>query len=217
MVPQLIARVDGLPVSLLDREVVWPESSVAPRDARELTARQRARIERQTACVHECRLPRLGAGADRRTGCRAGAVGDPLGARAGGAAVMRGHNPVGWAATLLIAVAYAHVLLELAAAVLGVAVAVRLLVAPDARADRRAALPAARPAMGAGAGDRAAGGEGAGRRAPAAGELAALRDVLGRAGRRPGLARPSPPGARTTTSHERRRASAAGPAGQRRP
>ena len=24
MVPQLIARVDGLPVSLLDREVVWP-------------------------------------------------------------------------------------------------------------------------------------------------------------------------------------------------
>ena len=57
MVPQLIARVDGLPVSLLDREVVWPEPSVAPRDARELTARQRARIERQTACVHECRLP----------------------------------------------------------------------------------------------------------------------------------------------------------------
>jgi hypothetical protein len=43
---------------------------------------------------------------------------------------MRGHKPVGWAATLLIAVAYAHVLLELAAAVLGVAVAVRLLVAP---------------------------------------------------------------------------------------
>ena len=43
---------------------------------------------------------------------------------------MRGHNPVGWAATLLIAVAYAHVLLTLAAAVLAVAVAVRLLVAP---------------------------------------------------------------------------------------
>ena len=41
---------------------------------------------------------------------------------------MRGHNPVGWAATLLIAVAYAHVLLELAGAVLAVAVAVRLLV-----------------------------------------------------------------------------------------
>jgi hypothetical protein len=57
MVPQLIARVDGLPVSLLDREVVWPEPSVTARDARELTARQRARIERQTACVHECRLP----------------------------------------------------------------------------------------------------------------------------------------------------------------
>lgn len=43
---------------------------------------------------------------------------------------MRRHNPVGWAATLLIAVAYAHVLLELAAGVLAVAVAVRLLVAP---------------------------------------------------------------------------------------
>jgi len=36
---------------------------------------------------------------------------------------MRGHHPLGWAATLLIAVAYAHVLLELAAAVLAVAVA----------------------------------------------------------------------------------------------
>jgi hypothetical protein len=43
---------------------------------------------------------------------------------------MRGHNPVGWAATLLIAVAYAHVLLELAAAVLAVAVAGRLLLSP---------------------------------------------------------------------------------------
>ena len=43
---------------------------------------------------------------------------------------MRGHNPVGWAATLLIAVAYAHVLLELAGAVLAVAVAVRLLLSP---------------------------------------------------------------------------------------
>jgi hypothetical protein len=44
---------------------------------------------------------------------------------------MRGHhNPTGWAATMLIAVAYAHVLLELAAAVLAVAVAARLLVSP---------------------------------------------------------------------------------------
>jgi hypothetical protein len=43
---------------------------------------------------------------------------------------MRGHNPVGWAATLLIAVAYAHVLLELAGAMLAVAVAARLLVSP---------------------------------------------------------------------------------------
>jgi hypothetical protein len=44
---------------------------------------------------------------------------------------MRGHHsPIGWAATMLIAVAYAHVLLELAAAVLAIAVAVRLLVSP---------------------------------------------------------------------------------------
>ena len=43
---------------------------------------------------------------------------------------MRGHNPLGWAATLLIAVAYAHVLLELAATVLAVAVAARLLLSP---------------------------------------------------------------------------------------
>ena len=44
---------------------------------------------------------------------------------------MRGHHsPVGWAATMLIAVAYAHVLLELAAAVLAIAVAVRLLTSP---------------------------------------------------------------------------------------
>jgi hypothetical protein len=43
---------------------------------------------------------------------------------------MRGHHPLGWAATLLIAVAYANVLLELAGAVLAVAVAVRLLIAP---------------------------------------------------------------------------------------
>ena len=47
---------------------------------------------------------------------------------------MRGrHNPLGWAATLLIAVAYAHVLLELAAAVLGVAAGMRLLVVPPVR------------------------------------------------------------------------------------
>jgi len=46
---------------------------------------------------------------------------------------MRGHhNPIGWAATMLIAVADAHVLLELSAAVLAVAVAVavRLLASP---------------------------------------------------------------------------------------
>ena len=56
MVPSLIARVDGLPVSLLDRERVWP-APTRRRSVRELTASQRARIERQTAVVHECRLP----------------------------------------------------------------------------------------------------------------------------------------------------------------
>jgi hypothetical protein len=56
MVPQLIARVDGLPVSLLERQVVWP----APDNGRgrgRLSPRLRAQIERQTAVVHECRLP----------------------------------------------------------------------------------------------------------------------------------------------------------------
>jgi len=53
MVPQLIARVDGLPVSLLDREVVWPVPDVGRDRAREvLSAGRRARIERQTAVVH---------------------------------------------------------------------------------------------------------------------------------------------------------------------
>ena len=63
MVPQLIARVDGLPVSLLDRERVWPAANSPARDVRELTTRQRARIERQTACVRECRR-------ESRIGCR---------------------------------------------------------------------------------------------------------------------------------------------------
>ena len=53
MVPQLIARVDGLPVSLLDREVVWSVPDVVRGRAREVrTARRRARVERQTAVVH---------------------------------------------------------------------------------------------------------------------------------------------------------------------
>ena len=57
MVPSLIARVDGLPVTLLDREVVWPVPCSPARSGAGLSARQRARIERQTAVVHECRLP----------------------------------------------------------------------------------------------------------------------------------------------------------------
>ena len=53
MVPQLIARVDGLPEVLLDREVVWPVANGdRDRDRRTLSAKARARIERQTAVVH---------------------------------------------------------------------------------------------------------------------------------------------------------------------
>jgi hypothetical protein len=48
---------------------------------------------------------------------------------------MRGHgsSPLGWAATVLLAVAYADVLLELAAAVLAITVAVRLMLAAPTR------------------------------------------------------------------------------------
>jgi hypothetical protein len=53
MVPQLIARVDGLPEVLLDRKVVWPvPNDDRDRDRRSLSAKARARIERQTAVVH---------------------------------------------------------------------------------------------------------------------------------------------------------------------
>jgi hypothetical protein len=53
MVPQLIARVDGLPEALLDREVVWPvPNSDRDRHRGSLSAKVRARIERQTAVVH---------------------------------------------------------------------------------------------------------------------------------------------------------------------
>ena len=56
MVPQLIARVDGLPVSLVTPERVWPVPSAVGDDVSRDRARL-ARIERQTAVVHECRLP----------------------------------------------------------------------------------------------------------------------------------------------------------------
>jgi hypothetical protein len=62
MVPQSIARVDGLPASLLERQVVWPtpenrQQSGRRRGGDVLSPRLRARIERQTAGVHQCRLP----------------------------------------------------------------------------------------------------------------------------------------------------------------
>jgi hypothetical protein len=56
MTSQLIARVDGLPEVLLDRQRIWPPPAEPRR--RSLSANARRRIERQTAGVHECRLPR---------------------------------------------------------------------------------------------------------------------------------------------------------------
>ena len=58
MVPQLIARVDGLPIMLLDREVMWPVRNGARGRAKlVLPANRRTRIERQTAVVREARVP----------------------------------------------------------------------------------------------------------------------------------------------------------------
>jgi hypothetical protein len=58
MVPELIARVDGLPEVLLDRQVVWPvPNDHRDRGRRSLSARARARIARQTAVVHAATLP----------------------------------------------------------------------------------------------------------------------------------------------------------------
>ena len=57
MVPQLIARVDGLPVSLVTPERVWPVPAAAVGDDVSRDRARLARIERQTAVVHECRLP----------------------------------------------------------------------------------------------------------------------------------------------------------------
>ena len=58
MVPQLMARVDGLPEVLLDRKVVWPvPNSDRDRHRGSLSAKVRARIERQTAAVHAATLP----------------------------------------------------------------------------------------------------------------------------------------------------------------
>jgi hypothetical protein len=62
MVPQLIARVDGLPEVLLDRQVVWPvptDRRDRDRHGRSLSAKARARIERQTAVVHAAALPAI--------------------------------------------------------------------------------------------------------------------------------------------------------------
>jgi hypothetical protein len=57
MSPTLTARVDGLPVQLLERERVWPMANTKGRCRRALSARERARIARQTAVVHDCQMP----------------------------------------------------------------------------------------------------------------------------------------------------------------
>ena len=60
MVPSLLARVDGLPVTfpLPDRRVVWPNPSGERNGCRaRISSKRRARIERQTAVVHAAVLP----------------------------------------------------------------------------------------------------------------------------------------------------------------
>ena len=57
MSPTLMARVDGLPVQLLERERVWPTADRKEGCRRELSTRERARIARQTAVVHDCQMP----------------------------------------------------------------------------------------------------------------------------------------------------------------
>jgi len=56
MVPQLIARVDGLP-QLVAPERVWPDPTIPAKDARR-NARRRERDARQAAVVQHARLPR---------------------------------------------------------------------------------------------------------------------------------------------------------------
>jgi hypothetical protein len=58
MVPSILARVDGLPVTLLDRQVVWPiPTGERNCDRRPMSSTRRARIDRQTAVVHAAALP----------------------------------------------------------------------------------------------------------------------------------------------------------------
>jgi len=57
MSPTLMARVDGLPVQMLEPERVWPTADRTRRCRRDLSPRERARIERQTAVVHDCQMP----------------------------------------------------------------------------------------------------------------------------------------------------------------
>ena len=103
---------------------MWPVPA-GRRNRQRLSSRRRAKIERQTAVVHAAGLPasvrtllaEQAAEAERLEIC------SEL-ARVGRAVM--GSHPLGWAATILLAVAYAHVLIELAAIVLAGMVLVRL-------------------------------------------------------------------------------------------
>jgi hypothetical protein len=55
----LIARVDGLPETLLDRERIFPSQNGSSANSRHrIPCKRRARIARQTAVVHAAGLPR---------------------------------------------------------------------------------------------------------------------------------------------------------------
>jgi hypothetical protein len=53
----LTARVDGLPAVLLEREQVRPAPATPSGRRKDLSARQKARIERRTAAMHEAQTP----------------------------------------------------------------------------------------------------------------------------------------------------------------
>lgn len=57
MTSRQIARVDGLPMSLVRAQRVWPTPYPSELADGLLSAAQRARIARQTAGVHQCRVP----------------------------------------------------------------------------------------------------------------------------------------------------------------
>ena len=130
MVPQLIARVDGLPVSLLDREVVWPVPD-ARRDRRGLS-RAAARPDRAPD-RRGARVPAAGVGTGAGRAAKADAERVEIRAELarGGAAVnARPSQPSRVGGNDADPRRLCPRPARAAAAVLAVAVAVRLLVSP---------------------------------------------------------------------------------------